>query len=289
MPNPGLTVITAPESMRDVIVHVPPGFVGYPTATSARCTAAQLAEPAVGGAQVPKCPRDSQIGVGLLNGKDFVPVYNLVAPIGAPAAFGFYYQGLIVTLRAKVRPSDNGIDIVALKSPSSIPIAKFEVTLWGTPADSAYDTVRAECTLGLIGASGSLCPSSAPRVPFLRMPTSCPGGPLPWSIDINTYEHPETFRHKDTTSPAVTGCGLNPFDPSLSLVPSTLAPHAAAGVDSRLVMPQDIVNGRRAGRHPTRDRHAARGVDGQPVLGRRPTGLQRRRPQAQTRRRGDLS
>src|SRR5215213_7745349 len=53
---PSITVVSPPESFRDVVVHVPAGFVGYPTATAQRCTGAQLQEPAVGGAQVPNCP-----------------------------------------------------------------------------------------------------------------------------------------------------------------------------------------------------------------------------------------
>jgi len=236
---PFFTTNALPENFRDVVVHVPPGFVGYPTATSQRCTAAQLSEQSTGSAQVPVCPRDSQIGLALVNGRDTVPVYNLVPPLGAPAEFGFYYQGLIVNLRAKLRPSDYGVDIVTSKAPSSLPISKFEVQLWGVPTDSKYDLVRADCTTGLYGAgtNGDLCPSTAPREAFLRMPTSC-AGPLPWSMDINTYEHPETFHHADTTTAAPTGCELNPFDPSFTLIPSALAPRAPVGVDTVVSMPQ---------------------------------------------------
>lgn len=233
---PSLTVVSPPESFRDVVVHVPPGFIGYPTATPVRCTSAQLAEPSPT-AQVPICPRDSQIGLALVNGKDTVPVYNLVPPRGAPAEFGFFYQGLIVNLRAKVRPTDYGIDIITSKAPSSVPISKFEVQLWGVPTASAYDLVRADCTFGLFGATGVLCSSLAPREPFLRMSTSCDAA-LPWSMDINSYQHPETFRHRETTTAAPRDCGLNPFDPSLTLVPSTLAPHASSGVDTVVAMPQ---------------------------------------------------
>jgi len=233
---PGFITVSPVESFRDVVVHVPPGFVGYPTATPQRCTPAQLEEQSASAGQVPNCPRDSQIGLALVNGKDTVPVYNLVPPIGAPAEFGFYYQGLVVHLRAKVRPTDYGIDIVTAKAPSSVPISKFEVQLWGVPTASAYDSVRAECTFGLFGASGSLCPSTAPREAFLRMPTSC--SPLSWSMDINTYVHPETFHHAATTTPVPGGCGLNPFDPSFTLVPSSLAPHAPVGADTVVSMPQ---------------------------------------------------
>lgn len=244
---PFLTIVSTPESMRDVTVHVPAGFVGYPPSTPARCTTTLLDEYLASGgvsgvAQVPSCPRDSQIGLALVNGKDTVPVYNLVPPLGAPAEFAFVYQGVIIKLRAKLRPADNGIDIVTSKAPSAVPISKFEVQLWGVPSDSKYDLVRAECTTLLLGASGALCPSSAVRSSFLRMPTSC-GAPVVWGIDINTYQHPETFQHSETTTPAPTGCEHNPFDPSLSLVPSTLAPHAASGVEATLTMPQAPVNG----------------------------------------------
>jgi hypothetical protein len=243
---PTFTVVSPPESFRDVVVHIPPGFVGYPT-LPARCTATQLAERSTTsgiGAQVPNCTRDSQIGLALVNGKDTVPVYNLAPPRGAPAAFGFVYQGLVVNLRAKVRPSDNGLDIVTSGAPSAVPISKFEVQLWGVPSDSRYDRVRAECTEGLYGAAvaGALCSSSAVRSSFLRLPTSC-GDPLVWGMDIYTYQHPTTVHPATTTTPALTGCGLNPFNPSLDLLPSALAPHASSGVDTTLVMPQDPVNG----------------------------------------------
>jgi len=124
VPAPGLTIVSAPESFRDVLVHVPAGFVGNPTATPVRCTAAELAEPSRPPLQVPVCPGDSQVGFALVNSNDIVPVYNLVPPRGVPAEFGFYYLGIIVILRAKVRPADNGIDIVTAKAPSSTPSAR---------------------------------------------------------------------------------------------------------------------------------------------------------------------
>jgi hypothetical protein len=238
-PNPAFILIATPESFRDVVVHVPPGFVGYPTATEQRCTAAKLQEPASTGAQVPACPRDSQIGLALVNNGNVVPVYNLVPPRGVPAMFGIFYQGVIVTLRSKLRPADNGIDIVASKNQTTVPIPRFELQLWGVPAASSHDLVRADCTEGVYGATGDLCPSAAPRVPFLRMPTSCAGS-LPWSMDIDTYRHPETIHHAETTTPAPTGCELNPFDPRLTLRPSTPAAHSTSGIDAVVSMPQEF-------------------------------------------------
>jgi hypothetical protein len=231
-------VVTPPETVRDIVTHVPAGLIGDPTATAARCTAAQISTASPEG-HVPLCPRDSQVGIALVNGKDISPVFNLVPPEGAPAEFGLYYEGVIINLRAELRPSDNGVDIVAEDSPTSVPIPKAEVTLWGTPADSSHDNLRAECTQALLGANGELCPPiSNRRKPFLRMPTSCSSA-LPWSMEMDTYQHPGVFHRGETTTPALEGCGSVPFEPSVSLAPTSGAAHSASGLDVELSLPQD--------------------------------------------------
>jgi hypothetical protein len=231
---------SATESFRDTIVHVPPGFVGNPTATPVRCSPSQLATPSPR-TSIPSCPPESQIGWVQLLSSDIVPLYNLEPPPGSPAAFGFFYT-IVVTLRAQVRPSDNGIDIVTLKTPNSVPIPKFEVTLWGNPSDPSHDRLRGVCLQGGFGYNpdqGDCALRTRSDVPFLRTPTSCPGTPLLWSIDMNTYEHPDTFVHNGTTTPAMTGCEFNPFAPGFGLAPSTQAPHAPSGVDAEVSMRQD--------------------------------------------------
>jgi hypothetical protein len=243
-PSPILVATAPTESFRDVIVHVPPGLVGNPTATPVRCTPSQLTtqNPT---AQIPMCPAESQVGLVQILGGDIIALYNMVPPRGTPAAFGFFYNSIVVTLKAKLRPSDHGvdgIDIVTEKAPSSIPIPKFEVTLWGSPNDSSHNHLRHGCLNGGFGYNpnaGDCSVSSASNVPFLRTPTSCPGTPLPWSIDIDTYQHPGSFVHAETTTPAIEGCTFNPFDPGLVLTPSTFAPHAPSGVDATLSQDQD--------------------------------------------------
>ena len=117
----------------------------------------------------------------------------------------------------------------------------------GDPADSSHDGIRADCTLGLVGATGELCPSQGRASPFLRMPTSCSGAPLPWSIDMNTYQHPGVFHHRDITTPAMTGCDLNPFEPAFGLAPSTKAARSPSGLDVTLTLPQGTGPGGIAG------------------------------------------
>jgi hypothetical protein len=237
---PSAVAISPPESFKDTIVHVPPGFVGNPTATPLRCTAPQLVTPIVE-TSIPVCPLQSQIGVVQISGGDIVPLWNMVPARGTPAQFGFYYLTLGITLTARVRPSDNGIDIIANDTSSSAPIPKFSVTMWGLPGDSSHNHLRGVCLNGGAGynADRGDCSLETERVPFLRTPTSCPGNPLLWGIEVNTYQHPDVFHTASTTTPAIEGCEFNPFNPALSLTPSTQAPHAPSGVDAVLSMSQD--------------------------------------------------
>jgi hypothetical protein len=240
--NSPQVVVNAPsESFRDTVVHVPPGFVGNPTATGVRCTPAQLTSRDLD-TVIPRCPPDSQIGLVQINSGDIVPIYNIEPPSGSPAEFGFFYNSIVVTLLAKVRPSDNGIDIVTLKTPNSIPIPKFEVTLWGNPSDSSHDRLRGICLQGGFGynpVQGDCSLRTRREVPFLRTPTSCPATPLVWGIEMDTYQHVDTFVDSETTTPAMTGCEFNPFDPKFALAPSALVPHAPSGVDAEVSVEQN--------------------------------------------------
>jgi hypothetical protein len=235
--------VSAPvEQFKDIVVHVPAGLIGNPTATPVRCTGSQLAQPSPNAphAEIPDCPTDSQVGVVRLARSDMVPLYNMVAPAGSPAAFGFTYQSVPVMLVAKLRASDNGIDVVARNASTSVPIHGAEVTLWGVPADRSHDTLRGVCLDGYLGNNGGVCPSGASETAFLRLPTSCSGSSLLWSADATSYAHADSWVHAETTSPPIGGCQLNPFDPTLGIVPMVQVPHAPTGLDAVLTMPQDF-------------------------------------------------
>jgi len=226
-----------PESMKDVTVHVPPGFVGNPLATPARCTAAQLITPLdpAHNTAVPSCPPASQVGTVLINGKDLVGLYNMVPAKGTPAQFGFYYLVLGVQLKARLRPSDYGVDVVSRNTSSSAPITKFAVTMWGVPGDDSNDPFRGEC----LGGEAAECPLETERVPFLRTPTACSGNPLPWEIEVNTYQHPDVFHTASTTTPAIEGCQFNPFAPRFGAGPTGRGSGSPSGFDVSLKLPQD--------------------------------------------------
>jgi hypothetical protein len=252
VPEPNFVLTVPPESLRDVLTHVPRGLIANPSATALRCQAAQLASP-IYYTSTPQCPLESQVGVFRLDGSSLGPLWNVVPPPGYPAAFGFYFEGTVTYLLPRVRPSDNGIDIVVEKAVSSVPLPETEITFWGVPADPSHNHLRGVCLQGTNGyepAFGEVCNSfAANRTAFLRNPTSCPetalpwGGsapePLHWGVEIDTFQHPGVFVTKHTTSPAIEGCELLPFDPEVSLDTSEHTAHTASGLDFSLTIPQN--------------------------------------------------
>ncbi|HEV3095324.1 MAG TPA: hypothetical protein VGY30_12550 [Solirubrobacteraceae bacterium] len=190
------------EPMKDTFVNLPPGLLGNINAIG-KCTAEQLTfRPAVL-VSVTTCPPSSQVGTvtltwnqgGLTYGP--VPLFNMVPPIGSPARFGFIVLGSPVFLDASLRyNSDYGITLAGRDIIEALPVAGFESHFWGVPASEAHTSERACPGVDMwIAGSGETCPSGAPPVPFMRMPTSCtaPGEGLKWSASTDTWFNPGAY------------------------------------------------------------------------------------------------
>jgi uncharacterized repeat protein (TIGR01451 family) len=232
------------EHFRNVTVHSPPGMIVNLHATSEQCTASQLVTPSTEAAFEPACPEDSQIGmVRLFGGFTTVPIYNMVAPPGVPAMFGFEVFNVPITIEARLRPDDFGFDLVTRNVNTSVPLSKFEFTFWGVPADSSHDTSRGLCVENRDGNTrllvpDGLCPTSAPRRAFIRLPTSCTG-PLKWGIEMDTYEHPGVFSKAETITPGQVGCNQLEFTPTLKARPTTNLADAPSGLEFNVHLPQN--------------------------------------------------
>lgn len=237
--------ISASESFRNVVAHVPAGLIGNPAATPQRCTADQLATPEFRGEPdggIPTCPLSSQIGLVQINGTDIAPLYNMVPPKGSPAAFSFVYLAVPVSLFARVRPSDNGIDVVTEKAVSSVPITKIKAIFWGVPGDPSHDNLRGTCLQEFHGYNPEAtwaCPFDGERIPFLRNPTSCSDSPLRWDLQLDTYQRPEAYHSRSDLTAPIEGCGDVPFNPLISLAPSERSAQRPTGLDVELKVPQD--------------------------------------------------
>jgi hypothetical protein len=185
---------SAAESVKDLIIHLPPGLVGDPTSTPL-CTVAQLNND--------NCPNKSQLGTvstnvtvgGLLPQTINGDLYNLVPQPGEPARFGIVLRPLddvlpktILQSAARLRKSDFGLDSVVNNIPND--------------ADGVPIHINSQ-TLTLFGEAPT-------GKPFLRNPTSC--GTHTTGFDA-TNHNGETA--SDTSTFTLSGCQNLPFSPTL--------------------------------------------------------------------------
>jgi hypothetical protein len=255
VPSAGGLFSISTEDLKDAHVSLPPGVIGNPQAVE-ECTEDQLSEFSNGGAA---CPLGSQVGTVTIwkNGPEaagpspkpfYYPVYEMQAPQGTTALFGFNVAGTVVHVSAEVRSgSDYGITANSVNISSVIPLAGATFTFWGTPADSHWDPVRGGCMVtatGLPKENTASCPAlvDLPVKPFFRLPTTCVG-PVTTSILADTWQSgiaTDSFLSHDHTGPVGnTGCKEVPFEPTFSAQPETDRTESPTGLDFELEVPQE--------------------------------------------------
>jgi len=241
--------ISDESPLRNATVEVPPGFLGDPTAVP-RCT---LAELVADGTTKTECPDSSQIGVVLnefnLNGlhqPNRTALYNLDPEPGQPALFGFKVTLAVVILVPKVRSDgDYGFDVIASNIDQSVPVTTSKVTFWGVPASSEHDGERGnleshECA---DGSPGPPCSSDAPLKPFLRLPTDCSAGPLPFGIGVESWSGKKDSTTVSARDPEgnlleVTRCDRVPFEPTIAGGTTSDSASTASGLDFSMSLPE---------------------------------------------------
>jgi hypothetical protein len=201
--------------LRDVEVEAPPGFTGNPLVTD-RCPPEEPAGSLFG---TTLCPLSAVVG-GVdpyvqgfpAENSGTNPLYNNIPSLGYPAQFTFPYVFAEVTAVASLRSDrDYGVTVI---SPNVPLIYK------------AY------------GALAMLSGSVAGEA-FLTNPTECDGLPVTTSIRASTWQAPEEFAGGTSDSPPMTGCDQVPFEPSVSIKPTSLAADSASGLDVDFDVPQD--------------------------------------------------
>lgn len=237
------------HQVKDVVVELPPGFVGDPTVIP-RCSETDFEA----GVLMGECPDDTQVGVavvergGMNPSPMYVRMYNLHPAPGSPARFGGRLMGTgpaaTVMLDASVRTGgDYGLTMTSKNIPTSLPVTGVDVTFWGVPADSSHDAERGACYDGFFGPTGELCPVQVERKPFLTMPAHCEAGPLTTRIAANSWDIPggwarTSLDHDVNGQPLqVTGCDKLRFTPKVSVRPDTTAPATPAGFAVDLDVP----------------------------------------------------
>jgi hypothetical protein len=242
---------------KKLTVDFPPGLVINPTATPVRCTDGRLIKQA--------CPLTSAVGVAVVRLEGFellsVPVYNMVAPPGAPGEVAFNPENsAIVDIAGRVRTGqDYGISGDATELTQKGGVLSAKVTLWGAPASPAHDSERGQCVLPQEKAEGATCPvercnieflnSECPgghseEIPFITLPSQCESE-LSASIRTNTWQEPSVFAEAAAASHGPNGelvgvgeCDRLRFDPTISVKPQSQYAETPSGFEIDLHVPQ---------------------------------------------------
>ncbi len=246
--------------VKDVRVDLPTGVVGNPLITPTNCTNEQLTDPA----GLPLCPVSSQLGTatiyfagpGVNIPISTLPIYDMVAPPGEIARFGFVVLGHPVFMVPRVRTGgDYGLSVDSRDISQAFPIAGVSVTFWGVPADPAHDADRGTTRdAGIVGADDycanlddpacSNVPGYQPKA-FLTNRVDCWTGPQRTTLSVASWQDPGVFQrasydHDTNDSPmAVAGCEKVPFEPSVDVRPTNTRPDAPTGLDVSVSFPTD--------------------------------------------------
>jgi hypothetical protein len=231
---------------RDLAVSLPPGFTGNPTVVP-QCTRQQFDYEA--------CPPSTQVGIDQAGAQKLsapvpwrlsFPLYNLAPPPGVPAEFGLDLAGVQTFLDVNVRSGGDYGLITHVNNIGNIQLMYNNVTFWGEPADPLHNPSRFSKNGDVENGKPVCqegCASSAPRVPFLTLPTSCEG-PQTYSANLNTWGGAfgeASFRSHDSNDTEVgfTGCDHLDFKPSISTAPDTSKTDTPAGLTADIRTPQE--------------------------------------------------
>jgi hypothetical protein len=244
--DPGLPPVPD-EHVKTISVDLPPGLVGNPQAAS-MCSKRDFAQ------SDPLCPASSQVGLATITVfnpffpvTEKVAVFNLAPGPRQVAVFGMSILSHPALLEARLRSDGSyGITVESKNIPEPLVIAELQMTFWGVPADPSHDAERWNVTAPipcLPGGPDPTCPGPNPagvaRRPFMTNPTECTAAPVPTTLRVRSWQHPDQEVSATTTSPPATGCDQLHFDPTLRVQPDTTQADAPSGYEVDLEIPQN--------------------------------------------------
>jgi hypothetical protein len=230
--------VSSTGTIKDLLNELPPGLIGNPTAVPA-CPVRE--------AEQLTCTGNAQVGKieALFNEKtdaeaEVAPLYNVIPPQGKAAQFaGFINASTDAFIDSGVRTGeDYGITSGGFNISGRTNVFGITVRLWGVPADSTHDAERVCPIPGEPGQTVNGCASTAEKLPFLRNPTSC-GGPLTVRALVDAYQSPAEFAEAQATLPAISGCALLEFQPTVEVRPTTETTESPTGLHVDLHIPQN--------------------------------------------------
>ncbi len=241
------------EMIHNITLALPPGLVGNPPNVPA-CPTANFQSPVHVSAA--DCPAESQIGWAKgktsrpKNGQEgegeifSVPMYNLTHGPSVAARFGFIYLNVPVLISVGVRPGDFGITSGSVNTTQTEHVLETEVALWGVPADPQHDAERVPRGFPKVPFFFPIS-SGAPLLPFLRNPTSCSERPVTFAAEGDSWENQGVLDVVPMSADAqgvpfvIEGCEGLPFNPSMSVHPTSSVADTPSGLVVDIDVPQN--------------------------------------------------
>jgi hypothetical protein len=205
----GLDTEAGAEDLRDLTLHLPPGFLVNPTSVP-ECPASAFHTPRVSpheaSASGESCASSTQVGVLAVEvggTKRWFGLFNLVPPFGAPAAFGASPFGTPLVFTSRLRETDSGLDLALSGLSQSLAPESLDLTIWGTPWWGAknerplesHDSQRGNCLNEQTGGSwGSCVVFDAAPAPdtlvksYLTLPTTPCGTPPAFAVEATSWQ-----------------------------------------------------------------------------------------------------
>ena len=218
------------QRIKNLVVDLPPGFVGNPEATP-RCPLTALQENYVNETATTNCPLASRVGTvtfeseGQFRGSNesgliTSSIFNMLPEQGYPAEFGFSFLGKPVLMYANALPSASGYGLrVSVPDLVAVQVEGVSLTFFGDPARQ----------------DGNATLSAS----FLTNPMDCSAGPLTAKVEADSWEEPARWvSHESTTYPQVTGCNMLQFQPTVEVTPEVNRVDSPSGYEVGLTVPQ---------------------------------------------------
>ncbi|HYJ22375.1 MAG TPA: hypothetical protein VEW07_10170 [Solirubrobacterales bacterium] len=233
------------ELMHQFELDLVPGLLAN-SAKFPTCPAAMMKAGPSGNSAV--CPIESQIGGVEIPGLIPMPfpLYNVVAPKGAPALYASNILGTVVVVKPTVRPGPQGYAVTMDSGTISqaLPFSKVVVKFWGVPAESVHDLFRMRYVDGSPTLFNPSPDVADPKVMTLA-PTSCTTEPVfatgrldGWQT-IGQFDEQVVSKDPGGEDIKFDGCEQLKFSPTVEAKPTTTVADSPTGLDVKITIPQN--------------------------------------------------
>jgi hypothetical protein len=224
----GTTVMDG--QVRDIEVNLPAGFYGNPQVAHTCSMEGIVLGEGICNPAAQVGTLDYEIAPGFLLP---FPVYNLPSADEQTAVLAVVAVSIPAKIVISARTDgDYGLTANLTNLNQGLALTHTALTLWGVPADPIHDSLRFKegGGLGGTGASAGVEPK-----PFLSMPPRC--GPVSTELRAASWQNPDIWHTATYTSPALEGCDILQFAPTLKARPTTNAADSPSGLDAELHLP----------------------------------------------------